>query len=63
MANQKQKGGYSKTLKKVSKELAGASKMHAGQSKKTATLARQLLKKQTKMKFHYLYNENQHQQY
>ena len=47
MANKKQKGGYSKTLKKVSKELAGASKMHAGQSKKTATLARQLLKKQT----------------
>ena len=46
MANKKQKGGYSKTLKKVSKELAGASKMHAGQSKKTATLARQLLKKQ-----------------
>ena len=46
MANKKQKGGYSKTLKKVSKELAGASKMHAGQSKKTATLAKQLLKKQ-----------------
>ena len=33
MANKKQKGGYSKTLKKVSKELAGASKMQANLKK------------------------------
>ena len=34
-----QKGGKAKTLNKVSKQLAKASKMHAGQSKKIAKLA------------------------
>ena len=33
------KGGKAKTLNKVSKQLAKASKLHAGQSKKIAKLA------------------------
>ena len=38
-------GGYGKRLDKISDELAGASKMHAGQSKKIESMAKQLLKK------------------
>ena len=39
------KGGFGERLDEISDQLAGASKMHAGQSKKIESMAKQLLKK------------------
>lgn len=39
------KGGFGERLDKISDQLAGASKMHAGQSKKIESMAEQLMKK------------------
>ena len=39
------KGGFGESLDEISDQLAGASKMHAGQSKKIESMAKQLLKK------------------
>tara|TARA_R110002126_G_scaffold14879_1_gene61815 strand:- start:1537 stop:5094 length:3558 start_codon:yes stop_codon:yes gene_type:complete len=42
---EKENGGYGKKLDEISDQLAGASKMHAGQSKKIESMAEQLMKK------------------